>query len=140
MDGKGEYCRCDSHLEYLLHIFCAGHPILQLYGQCSTRRVDAPVTNATGQRIAGPSSYVADLFFSTNTTAQPDALQAAGFNTPFSSSYPGYFFGRGKNMGPFGVGSQLVVCQVRVWDTSYGTTYQSARDQGAEFGFSSLKF
>ncbi len=96
--------------------------------------VDAPITNAAGQRIVGPSSYVADLFWSTDTNARMDSLRAAGFNTQFST-YPGYFLGGGKDLG---VGIVLVLCQVRVWDTSYGATYQEARDRGGEFGFSNL--
>ncbi len=87
--------------------------------------VNAPVTNAAGSRISGPS---------TDTNARMDSLRAAGFNTQFST-YPGYFLGGGKDLG---VGIVLVLCQVRVWDTSYGATYQEARDRGGEFGFSNL--
>jgi len=78
--------------------------------------------------------YVADLFWSTDTTAQADSLNAAGFNALFST-LPGYFNGGGKDLG---VGIVPVLCQVRVWDTNYGSTYYQARDKGGEFGFSNL--
>ncbi len=93
---------------------------------------DAPVTNAAGSRISGPSPYVADLFWSTNTDALMDNL--AAFNMPVAfSSIPGYFGGGGRNGPPIDT-----LFQVRVWDTTYGSTYYQARDNGGEFGFSNL--
>src|SRR5215813_10101847 len=67
--------------------------------------LDAPVTNAAGQRIIGPGPYVADLFWSSDTSASPDVLMPAGFNVGFSSltnfsiltnKGGGYFIGGGR--------------------------------------------
>ena len=94
--------------------------------------VNAPVTNAAGSRISGPSPYVADLFWSTNTQGAMDSLTA--FNMPVAfSSMPGYFAGGGRTGPPIDT-----LFQVRVWDTNYGSTYYQARDNGGEFGFSNL--
>src|SRR5262249_44225145 len=37
-----------------------------------------------------------------------------------------------------GIGLAPIVVRVRVWDTSYGSTYFDARDNGGEFGFSNV--
>jgi hypothetical protein len=47
--------------------------------------INAPVTNAAGQRITAPGPFVADLFYSTNTNSVPnplgnDSFIAAQFN------------------------------------------------------------
>ena len=58
--------------------------------------VDAPVSDAFGNRIIGPSPYVADLFWSTNTNALMDSLMPVGRNKSFSTltnNGGGYFFG-----------------------------------------------
>jgi hypothetical protein len=95
--------------------------------------VDAPVTNVAGERIAEPSPYVADLFWSTNTEASVDGL--AAFNLPVQfSSMPGYFFGGPRTAGP----PINTLVQVRVWDATYGSNYYEARDNGAEYGYSNL--
>jgi len=98
--------------------------------------VDAPVSDAFGNRIIGPSPYVADLFWSTNTNALMDSLMPVGRNTSFSTltnNGGGYFLG-----GAVGLPAEDVLTQVRVWDTTYGSTYYEARDKGGEFGFSNL--
>jgi hypothetical protein len=58
--------------------------------------VDAPVTNAAGNRILGPGPYVADFFWSSNTNASMDSLSAWGINSPFynNPAQAGYFVGR----------------------------------------------
>ena len=96
--------------------------------------LNAPVTNLTGQRIVGPSPYVADLYWSSDSNALLDSLVAAGFNQPFSTITlsGGYFLGGVKTL-PTVV---PVLVQVRVWDTTYGATYAQARDNGGEFGAS----
>src|SRR3974390_1480078 len=64
--------------------------------------VNAPVTNASGNRIIGPSPYVADFFWSTNINAAFDDLIAAGFNEPFSTNtqYGGGYFSGGSGNTP----------------------------------------
>lgn len=98
--------------------------------------VNAPISDASGHPIVGPSPYVADLFWSVNTNAPMDSLTPAGDKTPFHAATPygpGYFFG-GILTFPLG----YILAQVRVWDTTYGSTYYEARDKGGEFGFSNL--
>jgi len=95
--------------------------------------VDAPVTNAIGNRIVSPSPYVADLFWSTNAEASMDSLTSFNMPVQFSST-AGYFFGGGRTAGP----PIPTLVQVRVWDATYGSTYYEARDKGGEFGFSNL--
>ena len=99
--------------------------------------VDAPVTNAAGNRILGPGPYVADFFWSANTNASIDGLSPFGVNAPFytNAAQAGYFVGRGITLP---VALQAVLAQVRVWDTTYGATYEQARGSGGEFGFSNL--
>ena len=97
--------------------------------------VNAPISAASGNRIIGPSSYVADLFWSSDTNAPMDSLVAAGSETGFSSTTMnggGYFYG----FVTLSVGEIPVLVQVRVWDASYGSTYYAARNSGGEFGFS----
>ena len=94
--------------------------------------MDAPVTNAAGDPISQGSPYVADLFWSSNLNVSPDMLTRAGFDEPFLGS--GYFRGGTKIF--LGIGITLILVQVRVWDTNYGSTYYEARDKGGEFGFS----
>ena len=99
--------------------------------------LDAPVTNAAGQRIIGPGPYVADLFWSSDTIASPDSLIPAGFNVGFSTltnNGGGYFIGGGRTLPAPGL--SYVLLQVRAWDTNFGATYEQARDSGGEFGFS----
>ena len=85
--------------------------------------VDAPVTNAAGNRILGPSPYVADFFWSANTNASMDSLSASGFNTPFGTTpaTAGYFFGGLRTLPGVREGN-TILAQVRVWDTTYGAT------------------
>jgi hypothetical protein len=97
--------------------------------------VDAPVTNAAGIRIVGPGPYVADLFWSSDTNAPSDSLTPASFNQPFLTttlSGGGYFLGGTKTLPT----QQMILAQIRVWDTSYGATYAQARGNGGEFGSS----
>jgi hypothetical protein len=93
--------------------------------------IDAPITNAGGTAIAGSTSYVADLFWSTNLSAGFEELSQAGYDQPFTGS--GYFLGGAKTLV-----WTLILAQVRVWDTNYGSTYYQARDHGGEFGFSNF--
>src|ERR1041384_3885973 len=65
--------------------------------------INAPITNASGQRISGPGPFVADLFYSTNTNSVPnplgsDSFLAAGFSQGFSSAGAGYFLGDRKSV------------------------------------------
>src|SRR5512135_335360 len=79
-------------------------------------QVDAPVTNAAGNRILGPGPYVADFFWSANTNASMDSLAPSGVNAPFytNPAQAGYFVGRAVT--PPGVGGGVrVLAQVRVW-------------------------
>src|SRR5689334_9811446 len=99
--------------------------------------INAPITNAAGQRITSPGPFVADLFYSTNTNSVPnplgsDSFLAAGFNQGFCSGGPGYFIGGCKSF----TNATNIVVQVRVWDTTYGSTYAAARDAGGQFGYS----
>ena len=99
--------------------------------------LNAPVSDASGNRIFGPSQYVADLFWSTNINASMDSLTPAGDKTPFASTNnygAGYFFGGAITF--YSVPGAQILVQVRVWDTTYGSTYYEARDNGGEFGFS----
>ena len=101
--------------------------------------VDAPISDAFGNRIAGPSPYVADLFWSANLNSPMEGLIAGGFNAGFLSSTfhgGGYFSGGGRTL-PL-PGGQAILAQVRVWDTTFGPSYAQARDNGGEFGFSNL--
>jgi hypothetical protein len=103
---------------------------------------NAPISDAAGQLIAWPSPYVADLFYSNNTNAVMDDLIDAGKTADFSAStnYGAGLFVGGIVFLPvdFATVDFLVLAQVRVWDTSYGSTYYEARDKGGEFGFSNL--
>jgi hypothetical protein len=98
-----------------------------------TATVDAPVSNAAGNRIVGPGPYVADLFWSGDTNTPINSLTPAGFNQPFlttTASGGGYFVAGTKTLSATG----YIKAQVRVWDTTFGATYEQARDNGAEFG------
>jgi hypothetical protein len=98
--------------------------------------VNAPISDASGNRIMWPSPYVADLFWSTDTSALMDEMIAVGQNTPFFASTnlgAGYFVG-----GDVTLPAGYILAQIRVWDTNYGSTYYEARDNGGEFGFSNL--
>ena len=102
-----------------------------------TPAANAPVSDASGKPIIG-GPYVADLFWSANTNAPMDALTPAGDKTPFTSfdnSGPGYFFGGAITFHSVYAGVRILV-QVRAWDTTYGSSYYEARDNGGEFGFS----
>jgi hypothetical protein len=99
--------------------------------------INAPVTNASGQRIAGPGPFVADLFYSTNTNSVPnplgsDSFLAAGFNQGFLFAAAGYFVAGSKSL----TNATNIVVQLRVWDTTYGSTFAAARDAGGQFGYS----
>ena len=99
--------------------------------------INAPITNAAGQRISGPGPFVADLFYSTNTNSIPnplgsDSFLAAGFNQGFASAGAGYFIAGTKSLA----NATNIVVQVRVWDTTYGSTYAAARNAGGQFGYS----
>jgi hypothetical protein len=96
--------------------------------------VNAPITNAAGQLIGASTPYVADLFWSPDLNAAVDSLAAAGYNQPFAAL--GYFLGGVQYFS--GIGEVRILVQVRVWDTTYGSTYYKARDEGGEFGFSNL--
>jgi len=100
--------------------------------------VNAPISDASGKRILGPSPYVADLFWNSDTNAPMDRFTAVGVDTGFSSltnNGGGYFFG---GIVTLPVAQVPVLAQVRVWDTNYGPTYSQARDRGGEFGFSNI--
>jgi hypothetical protein len=90
--------------------------------------VNAPVTNKlTGVRLT-TVNWMADLYFSNNTNAPTDSLQAAGFNVPFSTTTSGggggYFLGGTRTVtGAPGT----IVAQVRVWDSQFGSTFELAR-------------
>src|SRR5579872_4457110 len=78
--------------------------------------VNAPILDAVGNRIIGPSPYVADLFWSMSTNAPMDSLTPIGVNTSFSTSTNfggGYLFG-----GVVTFYSIPILAQVRVWDTN----------------------
>jgi hypothetical protein len=127
-------------LNVLLGAACAtfGQGVI-FFANAALGVVDAPVTNAAGNRILGPGPYVADFFWSANTNASMDSLAPLGVNAPFytNSAQAGYFVGRAVTLPGVGVGVR-VLAQVRVWDTTYGATYGEARDNGGEFGFSNL--
>jgi hypothetical protein len=108
--------------------FCQGIVILANAGP----GVNAPITNAGGNLIVGPSSYVADLFWSTDTNAPMDSMSTSNMPVQFSSQ-PGYFYPQGRNVGLI---ATPILAQVRAWDSNYGSTYYQARDTGGEFGFS----
>jgi hypothetical protein len=98
--------------------------------------VNAPISDASSNRIIGPSPYVTDLFWSMNTNASMDSFTAVDRNTPFSTATNnggGYFFG-----GAVRFYWTPILAQVRAWDTNYGSTYYEARDNGGEFGFSNF--
>jgi len=98
--------------------------------------VNAPITNASGNRITAPGPFIVDLFYNTNTNAVPnplggDSFLAGGFNQGFSSGRPGYFLGGSKSLT-----ATNIVVQIRCWDATYGSTYAAARDAGGQFGYS----
>jgi len=121
-------------LTYLLSKTCLiliviGISILSLQAQKTldfaniANGVNAPITNSSGQRISAPGPFVADLFYSTNTNSVPnplgsDSFLAGGFNQAFSSAGAGYFLGGTRSIA----NATNVVVQVRVWDTTYGST------------------
>jgi hypothetical protein len=135
-------------LTYLLSKTCLiliviGISILSLQAQKTldfaniANGVNAPITNSSGQRISAPGPFVADLFYSTNTNSVPnplgsDSFLAGGFNQAFSSAGAGYFLGGTRSIA----NATNVVVQVRVWDTTYGSTYTAARNAGGQFGYS----
>ena len=128
-------------MKYLLCSACALATTLWSFGQGQIDfanyygggALNAPVTNAAGDRIIGPP-YVAHFFWSSNSQATMDSLEPAGFDTPFSNAQGGgYFFGGSIDL-PLGP----ILAQVRVWDTNYGSGYYEARDKGGEFGYSNL--
>ena len=103
----------------------------------------APISDVSGDRIIGPSPYVAHLFWSVDTNATMDSLAPIGADASFLSQpitnagygY-GYFFGGAITFPVFP--PQNIVAQVRVWNTNYASTYYEARDKGGDFGFSNL--
>src|SRR5882724_1041337 len=103
--------------------------------------VNAPITNAAGLRIVGPGNFVADLYYSANTSATTDSLIAAGFNQIFSTTTAGggggYFLGGTKALT--GV-TGAIEAQVRVWDITKGATYAAALANGSDWGVSSPIF
>jgi hypothetical protein len=101
--------------------------------------LNAPVFDAAGTRISGPSSFVADFFWSSDTGATMDQLVAAGFNQGFLSvnANGGGYFNSGLKTLP-SPGGVTILGQVRVWDTDFGATYAQARDNGGQFGFSNM--
>src|SRR6266700_1516584 len=98
--------------------------------------VNAAVTNAAGGRIHA-GNYVADLFFSTSTSATTDSLTPAGFNVSFSTTTAGgggYFLGGTRTVTG---ASGLIEAPVRVWDSSTFATFDLAKaSQGGEWGVS----
>jgi len=73
--------------------------------------------------------FVADLYFSTTTNTPTEFLVAAHFNTPFSLTTGGgggYFLGGTKTLASVPAGT-AIEAQVRVWDSYYGSTWESAR-------------
>jgi len=124
-------------LNVLLAAACAAFGQGVIIFANAAQGVDAPVTNAAGSRILGPGPYVADFFWSANTNASMDGLSPFGVNAPFytNPAQAGYFVGRGITLP---VALQAILAQVRVWDTTYGATYEQARGSGGEFGFSNL--
>lgn len=100
--------------------------------------VNAPVTNAAGQRITLSSgTYLADLYWSANLSATADQLTAAGFNQVFSTlalSGGGYFLGSTKTITG---GQGTLLCQVRVWNTQGGLypTWSDALERGSSILF-----
>jgi len=98
--------------------------------------VNARITNSvTGAGITSPS-YLADLYFSTSTSASTDALQAAGFNVPFSTTTAqggGYFLGGTRTVTG---ASGTILAQVRVWDSTLGSTFEAVRATGLGYGIS----
>lgn len=101
--------------------------------------LDAPIFDADGNRITGPSSFVADFFWSSDTSATMEQLVAAGFNQtfrPVNANGGGYFNGGLKTLPV--PGGLAILGQVRVWDSTLGATYAQARDEGGQFGFSNL--
>src|SRR5258708_10762187 len=84
--------------------------------------LDAPVTNAAGNRIIGPAPYVADFFWSSDTNSTSDK-HTAELLSPAHLVYPllrgRNFFGGTKTLPT----QQLIFAQVRVWDTAYVATY-----------------
>jgi len=130
------------HITFILAVFAVSGTPVQAQSSLNFANaapgVNAPITNASGQRISAPGPFAAELFFSTNTNAVPnplgsDSLTAAGLTQPFSSIFDGYFLG-GEKIVTNASGS--ILGQVRVWDTSYGSTYADARDNGGQFGYS----
>jgi hypothetical protein len=126
-------------LNVLLAAACAAFGQGVIIFANAAQGVDAPVTNAAGSRILGPGPYVADFFWSANTNASMDGLSPFGVNAPFytNPAQAGYFVGRGITLPGVREGN-TILAQVRVWDTTYGATYEQARDSGGEFGFSNL--
>jgi hypothetical protein len=102
--------------------------------------LDAPIFDAAGDKITGPSSFLADFFWSSDTGATMDQLIAAGFNQTFLpinvNGGSGYFNGGAKTLPV--PGGRAILGQVRVWDSAFGATYTQARDDGGQFGFSNL--
>src|SRR5260221_836709 len=115
-----------------LNVYCQGTLI---FSNIAGSDVDAPVTNAAGNRIIGPAPYVADLFWSSDTNAALDSLSPAAFNQSFLTTTfnGGGDFNGGTRTLPWG---EWILAQVRVWDSTYGATYTQARDNGGEFGSS----
>ena len=107
--------------------------------------VNAPISDSSGNRIIGPYTYVAHLFWSGDTNATMDSLAPIGVDASFLSQpitnvgfgY-GYFLGGAITFLLSDYPSTYIVAQVRVWNTNYGSTYYEARDTGGDFGFSNL--
>lgn len=114
---------------------CCGEVAFGNFGLLS---LDAPISDAAGQLITWPSPYVADLFYSNNTNALMDDLIDTGTTVGFTYGAGLFFYGIVRLPVDFATVDFLVLAQVRVWDTNYGSTYYEARDKGGEFGFSNL--
>ena len=97
--------------------------------------VNAPVTFLIGGARVTNTNFLADLYFSTNTNAPTNSLQAASFNVAFSTTTAGggggYFLGGSRTV----IGAiDFIEAQVRVWDSRFGATYSAANAAGGCVG------
>ena len=97
--------------------------------------VDAPVFDVDGATGLSGTNYVAQLYAGATSTI----LRRIGGLMPFYTDpgWAGYFAGgiaQIPDVPPF----QTVYVQLRVWDTSWGASYEEARARGGKFGFSDI--
>jgi hypothetical protein len=93
-------------------------------------------SNTAGVKATG-AGYLADFYYGANGSTEGQ-LTALGLPATFNTgAQAGYFTGGARTIPGFG-GGTTIEAQVRVWQSTFGPTYDLAAAAGGEVGKSSL--